>query len=174
MTKRYREHSQKQAGHGKKKCATQCAVKQTQTHSTACYVAGIEDFSSRLNVIGPQVRKLRTHKGWTQNQLALKLQTLWLGHQPGIGDAAGKTSPGGCRIWNCLSSPRFWASKPTTCSRATCAARSERWPRITASKLSRGQVPPDLVKFKGKSSVNGENNCHSNTAYKIRSPSAKP
>jgi len=27
-----------------------------------------------LNVIGPQVRKLRTNKGWTQNQLALKLQ----------------------------------------------------------------------------------------------------
>jgi transcriptional regulator with XRE-family HTH domain len=25
-------------------------------------------------VIGPQVRKLRTQKGWTQNQLALKLQ----------------------------------------------------------------------------------------------------
>ena len=25
-------------------------------------------------MIGPQVRKLRTHKGWTQNQLVLKLQ----------------------------------------------------------------------------------------------------
>jgi len=54
--------------------AIQCAVKQTQTQSDACYVAGIEDYSSHLNVIGPQVRKLRTHKGWTQNQLALKLQ----------------------------------------------------------------------------------------------------
>jgi len=56
------------------KCATKCAVKQTQSQATACYVAGIEDFSSHLNVIGPQVRKIRTNKGWTQNQLALKLQ----------------------------------------------------------------------------------------------------
>ena len=56
------------------KCATQRAVKQTQSQATACYVAGIEDYASRLNVIGPQVRKLRTNKGWTQNQLALKLQ----------------------------------------------------------------------------------------------------
>ena len=29
---------------------------------------------SPLNVIGPQVRKIRLCKGWTQNQLALKLQ----------------------------------------------------------------------------------------------------
>jgi transcriptional regulator with XRE-family HTH domain len=29
-----------------------------------------------LNVIGPQVRKLRLRKGWTQNHLALKLQLL--------------------------------------------------------------------------------------------------
>jgi transcriptional regulator with XRE-family HTH domain len=29
-----------------------------------------------LNVIGPQVRKLRVRKGWTQNHLALKLQLL--------------------------------------------------------------------------------------------------
>jgi DNA-binding XRE family transcriptional regulator len=56
------------------KCAAQCAVKQTQAEAAACYVPGIEDFSSHLNVIGPQVRKIRTNKGWTQNQLALKLQ----------------------------------------------------------------------------------------------------
>ncbi len=31
---------------------------------------------SHLNVIGPQVRKLRMHKGWTQNHLAVKLQLL--------------------------------------------------------------------------------------------------
>jgi transcriptional regulator with XRE-family HTH domain len=37
-------------------------------------VADIEDYTSHLNVIGPQVRKIRTQKGWTQNQLALKLQ----------------------------------------------------------------------------------------------------
>jgi len=39
-------------------------------------VAGIENYGSHLNVIGPQVRKFRTQKGWTQNQLALKLQLL--------------------------------------------------------------------------------------------------
>jgi len=27
-----------------------------------------------LNVVGPQVRKLRQQKGWTQHQLAVKLQ----------------------------------------------------------------------------------------------------
>lgn len=39
-------------------------------------MAGIANDVSHLNVIGPQVRKIRTRKGWTQNQLALKLQ-LW-------------------------------------------------------------------------------------------------
>jgi transcriptional regulator with XRE-family HTH domain len=29
-----------------------------------------------LNVVGPQVRKLRERKGWTQEQLAVKLQLL--------------------------------------------------------------------------------------------------
>jgi transcriptional regulator with XRE-family HTH domain len=31
---------------------------------------------SLLNVVGPQVRKLRLRKGWTQDHLALKLQLL--------------------------------------------------------------------------------------------------
>jgi transcriptional regulator with XRE-family HTH domain len=39
-------------------------------------VPDIEDYAAHLNVIGPQVRKFRTRKGWTQNQLALKLQLL--------------------------------------------------------------------------------------------------
>jgi transcriptional regulator with XRE-family HTH domain len=39
-------------------------------------VADIENHGSHLNVIGPQVRKFRTQKGWTQNQLALRLQLL--------------------------------------------------------------------------------------------------
>jgi transcriptional regulator with XRE-family HTH domain len=29
-----------------------------------------------LNVVGPQVRKLRVRKGWTQDRLALKLQLI--------------------------------------------------------------------------------------------------
>ena len=31
---------------------------------------------SHLNVVGPQVRKARLRKGWTQDRLALKLQLL--------------------------------------------------------------------------------------------------
>ena len=27
-----------------------------------------------LNIIGPQVRRLRSRRGWSQNQLAIKLQ----------------------------------------------------------------------------------------------------
>lgn len=30
----------------------------------------------RLNVVGPQVRKWRTRKGWTQETLALRMQLL--------------------------------------------------------------------------------------------------
>jgi transcriptional regulator with XRE-family HTH domain len=37
-------------------------------------LASIENYTVKLNVIGPQVRKLREGKGWTQTQLAVKLQ----------------------------------------------------------------------------------------------------
>jgi len=37
-------------------------------------LASIENDDAKLNVIGPQVRKLRERKGWTQSQLAVKLQ----------------------------------------------------------------------------------------------------
>ena len=37
-------------------------------------LAYIENYSAKLNVIGPQVRKIRERKGWTQSQLAVKLQ----------------------------------------------------------------------------------------------------
>ena len=32
--------------------------------------------NTRLNIVGLQVRKFRERKGWTQNQLAIKLQLL--------------------------------------------------------------------------------------------------
>ncbi len=32
--------------------------------------------TTKLNVIGPQVRKFRKGKGWTQDQLAVRLQVL--------------------------------------------------------------------------------------------------
>ena len=34
----------------------------------------IKDGTEQLNVIGPQVRKLREQKGWTQDDLAVKAQ----------------------------------------------------------------------------------------------------
>ena len=34
----------------------------------------IEKTAVKLNVIGPQVRKIREKKGWTQDQFAVKLQ----------------------------------------------------------------------------------------------------
>lgn len=37
---------------------------------------GIGKSTIKLNVIGPQVRKFRRGKGWTQGQLAVKLQLL--------------------------------------------------------------------------------------------------
>ena len=37
-------------------------------------MAAIEHDTAKLNVIGPQVRKFREHKGWTQSQFAVKLQ----------------------------------------------------------------------------------------------------
>jgi len=41
-----------------------------------CYGAKIKNDAEQLNVIGPQVRKFRADKGWTQDQLAVKMQ-LW-------------------------------------------------------------------------------------------------
>ena len=55
-------------------CDSQCAVKQTLSALRAATVGRIENSGSHLNVIGPQVRRLRKQKGWTQEQLATKLQ----------------------------------------------------------------------------------------------------
>jgi transcriptional regulator with XRE-family HTH domain len=33
-----------------------------------------------LNLIGPQVRRLRSRRGWSQNQLAIKLQIAGMDH----------------------------------------------------------------------------------------------
>jgi len=37
-------------------------------------VPGIKDCTEQLNVVGPQIRKLREQKGWTQDELAVKAQ----------------------------------------------------------------------------------------------------
>lgn len=51
-----------------------CAVKRPKIETRGCYGARIKDNAKQLNVIGPQVRKLRVGRGWTQEQLAVKLQ----------------------------------------------------------------------------------------------------
>jgi len=93
--------------------------------------------------------------------------TLWLGHQPGIGDAAGKSIPPGAGFGTVCRCPRFWASKPTTCSRATCAARSKSLRRFTASNshAARFRRQPKIHRSKHIFS-SWQNNCRSNTAYK--------
>jgi transcriptional regulator with XRE-family HTH domain len=37
-------------------------------------VARIKGSTGHLNVVGPQIRKLREQKGWTQDELAIKVQ----------------------------------------------------------------------------------------------------
>lgn len=51
-----------------------CSVKPTSSPRRVATVAGIRKKLSPLNVIGPQVRQLRTRKGWSQDRLAAKMQ----------------------------------------------------------------------------------------------------
>jgi DNA-binding XRE family transcriptional regulator len=54
-------------------CKTKCAVKLTFYKGSPATFVFIKNVS-QLNVIGPQVRKLREQKGWTQGEFAAKLQ----------------------------------------------------------------------------------------------------
>jgi len=51
-------------------------VKLTLNLPCLCTVGCIEKDTAKLNVIGPQIRKFREQKGWTQDELAVKLQVL--------------------------------------------------------------------------------------------------
>ncbi len=53
-----------------------CAVKRTSHQRNLATVPDIRKTTAHLNVVGPQVRKLRLRKGWTQDRLAAKLQLL--------------------------------------------------------------------------------------------------
>jgi hypothetical protein len=52
----------------------QCSVVSTLFSVSECYGAAIKDDTKQLNFIGPQVRKFRQAKGWTQDYLAAKVQ----------------------------------------------------------------------------------------------------
>ena len=58
----------------RKATQAQCSVVSTFCNSTECYRAAIKDATKQLNFIGPQVRKFREAKGWTQDNLAAKVQ----------------------------------------------------------------------------------------------------
>jgi len=58
----------------KNKTRTKYAVMRGMEKHGLVTLAFIENYSAKLNVVGPQVRKLRERKGWTQSQLAVKLQ----------------------------------------------------------------------------------------------------
>jgi len=51
-----------------------CSVVRTFFCPAECYGAAIKDATKQLNFIGPQVRKFREAKGWTQENLAVKVQ----------------------------------------------------------------------------------------------------
>jgi len=55
-------------------CKHKCSVVSTFVYSAECYGAVIKDATKQLNFIGPQVRKFREAKGWTQDNLAVKVQ----------------------------------------------------------------------------------------------------
>ena len=51
-----------------------CSVVSTFFNPAKCYGEFIKDVTRQLNFIGPQVRKFREAKGWTQDNLAVKVQ----------------------------------------------------------------------------------------------------
>ncbi len=93
--------------------------------------------------------------------------TLWLGHQPGIGDTVGKPVPPGAGFGTVRrrqdfgrQSRRPVPAKPARQNQRACAAL----PRQTLARTGSA----DGLKFKVQrnSSVVGKNNCRSITAYK--------
>ena len=101
--------------------------------------------------------------------------TLWLGHQPGIGDEAGKPVASGAGFGTVRhrqdfgrQSRRPVPAQPARQGQRACAAL----PRQTLTRPGSA----DGLKFTVQSifSALGKNNCRSNTAYKKVSPAAKP
>jgi transcriptional regulator with XRE-family HTH domain len=101
----------------------------------------IENDTAKLNVIGPQVRKLREHKGWTQGQLAVKLQLFgWDASQ----DSVSRLENGDRRVPDLevfvlvkvldVKFEDFFPQNIRAKIKALC-------PQYRV-KLSRGQVPP--------------------------------
>jgi transcriptional regulator with XRE-family HTH domain len=95
-----------------------------------------------LNVIGPQVRRLREERGWTQDQLAAKLQLFgWDTSR----DSVTRLETQGRRVPDL---ELFVLAKVLSVTSDDLFPRNLRgkikalWPHYRA-KLSRGQVPPE-------------------------------
>ena len=93
--------------------------------------------------------------------------TLWLGHQPGIGDAAGKSVPPGAGFGTFCRRQDFGRQ-----SRRPVPAQPARQGQRAGAALPRQTLTrpgsADSLKFTVQSifSAHGKNNCRSNTAYK--------
>ena len=114
-------------------------------------------------------------KGVDAKRLCRQAAIVRLGHQPGIGDEAGKSIPPGagfgtvCRCQDFgRQSRRPVPAQPARQGQRACAAL----PRQTLTRPGSA----DGLKFTVQSifSALGKNNCRSNTAYKKVSPAAKP
>jgi transcriptional regulator with XRE-family HTH domain len=104
-------------------------------------VASIEIDAAKLNVIGPQVRTLRVRKGWTQGQLAVKLQLLgWDTSQDSISrlENQGRRVPDlEIFVLGKVLDVKFEQLFPPNLR----GKIKSLWPQYRV-KLSRGQVPP--------------------------------
>jgi len=106
-------------------------------------VAGIKQKPSLLNVVGPQVRKLRTQKGWTQDRLAVKLQLAgWDMSRNAVTTLENQQR----RVpdLELLVIARVLGVKTDDLFPRNLRGKQlkELWPHYRA-KLSRGQVPPE-------------------------------
>jgi DNA-binding XRE family transcriptional regulator len=117
------------------------AVRRGRWLRAAVTVSGIKRSAAKLNVIGPQIRKLRQQKGWTQGQLAVKLQLFgWDTSQ----DSVSRLENGERRVpdlelfvlSNVLGADFGEFFPPNLRAKVKSL-----WPHYRA-KLSRGQVPP--------------------------------
>lgn len=116
-------------------------VKLTLSHLAACYGAAIGKQNSYLNVIGPQVRRIRERKGWTQNDLALKLQLWgWDTSRESVTRLEGQTR----RIpdMELFVLARILGVKTDELFPRNLRSKAKQLAPYFRVKLSRGQVPP--------------------------------
>ena len=130
-------HASKRRGKGQ----VQCSVKRTFIRTAVGTVLVIEKSVPNLNVIGPQVRKLREAKGWTQDELAAKLQLFgWDTSRVSVTKLETRSR----RVPDLelfILGKVLGVSTDELFPHNLFGKMKELWPRYRV-KLSRGQVPP--------------------------------